>query len=510
MLSTTVSSLSSALVALCVWLIYLNSKRRGKLPPGPKGYPLVGNIFELDLKRPWHTFVEWKKTYGDIVHFRLFNQDVILLNSAKVAGDLLDRRAANYSQRYRMTVTEYLTGGLDIVFMNPGLTWRSMRRAAHEALNVRASMSYYPIQMHEGIRLAMNMLDSPEKYQDHTSKFASQGVAYVVYNDPSCGNTIEFVMEYIDIILNSSLPGNYLANLIPSLRHAPDFLAKWKREAKERHRVTSEKFLSYFLPIKEAVLRGQETGTSFCSMLVESHERHGLNDLESAWLAAMVLLAGIETTMTTLGWMILAMITFPEVQRKAQEELDRVVGRTRIPTLNDMENLPYMRALVKEALRWRPAPPMGVFHMSLEDDIYEGYHISKGSLVIPNILAMNHDMMTYGPNPDEFRPERFLNDDGTHKESPPDTKDEGHYTFGFGHRICPGRHLATNALFTFAIVLWAMHLEPGKDAQGNETVLSTDDETSGIISRAPSYSISSKPRFPGALEILRSAKEDWP
>ncbi|EEB93326.1 hypothetical protein MPER_08035 [Moniliophthora perniciosa FA553] len=110
----------------------------------------------------------------------------------------------------------------------------------------------------------------------------------------------------------------------------------------------------------------QETGANFCSMLVERHERHGMNDMESAWLAAVVLLAGIETTMTTLGWMILAMITFPEVQRKAQEELDRVVGRTKFPTSNDMENLPYMRALVKEALRWRPALPMGVFHMSLK------------------------------------------------------------------------------------------------------------------------------------------------
>ncbi|EEB93325.1 hypothetical protein MPER_08034 [Moniliophthora perniciosa FA553] len=94
---------------------------------------------------------------------------------------------------------------------------------------------------------------------------------------------------------------------------------------------------------------------------------------------------------------------------------------------------------------------------------------------------MNHDTTIYGQDPDEFRPERFLNDDGTHKESPSDTKDEGHHTFGFGHRICPGRHLATNALSTFAIILWAMHLEPGKDTQRNETVLSTDDEASGII-----------------------------
>ncbi|EEB91183.1 hypothetical protein MPER_10497, partial [Moniliophthora perniciosa FA553] len=137
-------------------------------------------------------------------------------------------------------------------------------------------------------------------------------------------------------------------------------------------------------------------------------------------------------TASTLGWLVLAMVRFPETQRKAQEELDNVVGRTRIPTLDDMENLPYLRAIVKEALRWRSPAPMGVFHASLEDDIYEGYFIPKNSYVIPNILAMNHDIATYGSDPDEFRPERFINDDGTHKPSPPDTKDEGHFSFGFG------------------------------------------------------------------------------
>ncbi|EEB95435.1 hypothetical protein MPER_05599, partial [Moniliophthora perniciosa FA553] len=160
-------------------------------------------------------------------------------------------------------------------------------------------------------------------------------------------------------------------------------------------------------------------------------------------------------------------------------------------------------------MRWRPAVPMCVFHASLKDDIYEGYYIPKGSLVIPNILAMNHDVGTYGPNPDDFKPERFLNEDSTHKESPPDTKDEGHYSFGFGRRICPGRHLATNALFTFAIVLWAMHLETAKDAQGKEIVPSTDDEGSGVISRAPKFSVSSRPRFPEVPEILKMAREDW-
>ncbi|ESK87808.1 cytochrome p450 [Moniliophthora roreri MCA 2997] len=90
------------------------------LPPGPKGYPVVGSLFQLDLNRPWHSLAEWKKTYDDIVYLRLFNQDVIVLNSAKAAEDLLDRRAANYSDRPQMSAVEYLTGGLNIIAMNHG------------------------------------------------------------------------------------------------------------------------------------------------------------------------------------------------------------------------------------------------------------------------------------------------------------------------------------------------------------------------------------------------------
>ncbi|ESK88115.1 cytochrome p450 [Moniliophthora roreri MCA 2997] len=520
------TSLGCVLLPLLVWVIYVNTRtRKGNLPPGPKGYPIVGNTFQLDQKRPWHTFAQWKEVYGvyfayshnadsdsnaslgDIVHFRLFNQDVILLNSAKAAGDLLDRRASNYSQRPRSVVAEYMTGGMLLPLMNPGARLRSMQRAVHEALNIRASTRYYPIQMREGIRLAMDILESPERCYDHVHRYTSSETASIIYNSPPLESSqdplIAFLANFVDVAAQATAPGAYLANYIPILEHLPDFLSKWKRTCKEIYRYHAEKFLGFFLNIKEKMLQNQDVGSSFCSMLIETHDRHGLDDNTSSWLAAVLYLAGYETTASCMGWLILAMVYFPEVQRKAQEELDRVIGRTRIPTMEDMGDLPYMRAVVKEVLRWRPPTPMSLFHASLEDDIYEGYFIPKNSYIIPNILAMNHDTATYGPDTDEFRPERFLNDDGTHKPSPFDTKDEGHYAYGFGRRICPGRHLASNAVFIFTIALWAVRLKSGSEA------LSTKDEGSGIFSHPPSYRITSMPRFPEALDILRLAKEEW-
>ncbi|EEB88897.1 hypothetical protein MPER_13076 [Moniliophthora perniciosa FA553] len=455
----------------------------GNPPPGPKGYPLVGNIFQIDANQLWNTLLKWEKDYGDIVYFRLFNQNIVVLNSGRVAGDLLDRRAANYSEQPRMPVDDYLTGGLNMV-------------ALHAT---------------RGIQYAIDILDDADKWRAHTHQFTSSGVASLIYSDQSSNDGIVRDLSGLTENISAAMaPGNYLANHISILEHVPDFLAKWKREMKAKYCMYTASLLKYFLTIKQTMPQKQELPSCFCSMLVETHERHGLDDLGSAWLAAILYLAGYDTTTTTLQWLIIAMISYPEVQLKAQEELNTVIGRSRIPTLQDMDNLPYVRAVVKEVLRWRPPAPIGVAHASLE--VMSGSfprHYYGRSWILTNILSMNHDTATYGPDPDVFRPERFLNEDGTHKPSPPDTKDEGHYSFGFGRRICPGRHLASNTLLTFATVLWATRLEPGKDASGREVPQSTREEGSGIVSRPPACKVSSRPRFPGAQDILKLAKEEW-
>uniref|UniRef100_A0A0W0F749 Cytochrome p450 n=1 Tax=Moniliophthora roreri TaxID=221103 RepID=A0A0W0F749_MONRR len=322
---TLISTLAYVLVSVCAWGIYLKFKCPRNLPPGPKGYPFVGNLFQLDVNRPWRFLVKWKKTYGDIVYIRLFNQDVIILNSAKAAGDLLDRRAANYSQRPQIPVIECLTGGLSMPFMDHGTRWRSMRRAAHEALNMRASVGYFPIHMRGGIQLALDILDTPQECHDHVYRFTSFTSASLIYNDTSRRHAIiKELSSLINDINLTSAPGRYFANHIPVFEHVPEFLAKWKQEMKAKYNMYTESVLKFFLRIKESV------------------------------------------SLITIEWLVVAMLAFPDVQRKVQAEIDSVIGQSRIPTLADMENLPYMRAVMKEVLRWRPPAPVGVPHASLE------------------------------------------------------------------------------------------------------------------------------------------------
>ncbi|KAI3613604.1 cytochrome p450 [Moniliophthora roreri] len=205
--------------------------------------------------------------------------------------------------------------------------------------------------MHESIQLALDMLESADNWWNHThqqdkqpkelTQFTTSEIASIIYNKPSLQTShdpiIPFLGSVIGALSDACVPGKYLVNHMPFLEYFPEFLAKWKRESKEKHQIYSEKFLSLFLSVKETVLQKQEKGPSFVATLIENQEQHRLNDMASAWLAAMLYLAGYETvkcltfqlfdwTASALGWLTLAMIIFPEAQRKAQEELDTVVG----------------------------------------------------------------------------------------------------------------------------------------------------------------------------------------
>ena len=172
-----------------------------------------------------------------------------------------------------------------------------------------------------------------------------------------------------------------------------------------------------------------------------------------------------------MAWWLLAMLAYPETQAHAQAELDTVVGRARLPTFADYAHLPYIRAMVKEVLRWRPVGPMGVPHVPTEDDWYEGMFIPKGTICIPNLWHMNRDPEFFGKSTEHFDPTRHLDANGDIAPSMSD----GHFSYGFGRRVCVGRHMADNSLFlSMAVLLWANKIDRKKDASGRLLPLDLD------------------------------------
>jgi len=193
------------------------------------------------------------------------------------------------------------------------------------------------------------------------------------------------------------------------------------------------------------------------------------------------------------------MVCYPEVQKKAQAELDEVLNG-RLPEHSDLPSLPYLSALVKEIYRWKPVIPLGVPHQSTSDDLYNDYHIPANSIVIANQWAMLNDEQVY-PEPHEFKPERFLKNGKLDRS----VRDPMDIAFGFGRRICPGKHIGHSTLtLTAASVLSTFDLIRKMDENGRE--IEPKKEYTRLAVRQPlDFPCVIKPRSRYTVELIRSS-----
>lgn len=186
--------------------------------------------------------------------------------------------------------------------------------------------------------------------------------------------------------------------------------------------------------------------------------------------------AGSETTSSSLNSCIKYLSADPSVQARAHEEITRVIGDSRSPTFEDEEQLPYIRAMVKEILRIRPVTNIGTPHYTTADVIYKDFFIPKGTVVSVDQYAIHYDTARYD-EPDAFRPERYLGHTlkaGAYTGGDPYARD--HFGFGAGRRICPGMHLAENSLFiTLAKILWAFEIHAPLTPEGKEEAVDVSD-----------------------------------
>ncbi|ESK86760.1 hypothetical protein Moror_15178 [Moniliophthora roreri MCA 2997] len=451
---------SVALGLLAVFVIwYRRSIRRfSRYPPGPKPWPLIGNLLDVPSTKPWKTFSEWGRLYGDLVHFEILGKHNIVINSRGLAHELFEKRSRIYSDRPYL-VTGDLMGWttVSVAFAPYGETWRQHRRIIQEGLRDSAVSEYLPVQMEKTREFLVNLLNDPNNFRAHIRTLAAAIIIGVTYGHDIASTNDYFVQLAEKAIgtLDSWGRPSVIVNIFPFMRHLPAWLP----------------------------------GCGFQHIMRQS--RTWVDDMIEKPYA----LAIDRITVVAFASFFLAMAIYPQVQKRAQGEIDRVIGKDRLPTYDDRPKLPYIEAVLRETLRWHPVAPLGLFHAALSDDTVNGYYVPKGAPIAANIWAMTRDESVYS-DPESFVPERYLTEDGTCND------DEMTFIFGFGRRICPGRHLASESLWAgMASVLAAFDITKAKDEAGNEIEIDAA-YSDGVISHPGEFRCSITPRSDKARALI--------
>ncbi|KAI0699866.1 CyP450 monooxygenase [Cerioporus squamosus] len=406
-------------------------------------------------------------------------QSIVVLGTYAGASELLDRRSSRYSDRPSLVMASLIRGDWLIPYSGYTDLWRQRRKRFHEFFSATAIRDYAYAQEAGARKLVRLLLSAPEKYSDNVEFAFGSTIFSAVYGIKiSSPNDRYLVMadEAMRIIKGAYTPGKFLVEVFPFIRHLPAWLPgmSFKRKAAEWSVLIQKMRNTPFNAAIDSIRRGDTQPCILTTILDEASSEGRLPDHEEALardVCGVAYLGAIETVTATFFTFLYAMALYPDVQRRAQAELDAVVGPCRLPLLSDRPALPYTEAVVNECLRWMPTAHFGVPHRLMQDDEYNGYFIPKGTLVLTNAWAIGRSKEHY-VDPDEFMPERFLKDGQPNR----DILSPQAYAFGFGRRICPGMHFGEASLFiTVASVLHALTIKPGLDERGRPNLPSSEE-----------------------------------
>ncbi|CAE6418520.1 unnamed protein product [Rhizoctonia solani] len=406
-----------------------------RLPPGPKSLPFIGHMLSVPRSSEHLAFAAMgKQLNSDIIALTAMGQTIVVLNSAEAASELLDKKSSVYSGRAQIPAV-------------------SDKDIAFGATLLHSTYGYLPTSPNDDWIVAASAAT------DHIAQAAQP-------TRPSA---------------------DFIVNFFPALRHLPDWFpgTGWKR------------ILRSWREHKEYITAAPYNWTKEQIQLVQASTVVIISypDFE---VSKGAYAGGLDTSIATASFFILAMVLYPEVALKIQEEADRVLGNAeRFPTVHDREQMPYVRSTLLEVLRWQPVNPLAIPHAAMDDDEYKGYQIPKGSIVMGNTWAITRDERIY-PDPECFNPDRFL-----------DPKVPSSPAFGYGRRICPGSHFADANLFLLiSTLMYIFDIERAVDEKGEEIIPEIKTTLDSTVSRKPqSFSFVLKPRSEAHMKLAMGFNE---
>ncbi|KAF8992545.1 cytochrome P450 [Cyathus striatus] len=466
--------LSLAFVGFIVILIYSRRRKsRPPYPPGPPAEPILGHLRIMPLKDREVVFREWSGIYSD---------------------------------RMRTVLYELMGWFPTLVFLPYGKRFQKHRRLMHEYLHQKQRLSYQPLQTQQARRLAIQLMDNPLNFANHFQLYTTALIVKMAYGRDIVSDDDPYISissEALDNLIKCGPLGSTPVDFMPFLRFLPSWFPGTYYAYKARsYRLAVLRMHEY--PF-EAVKRELQEGTAQPSYLShylsqlqgDYNDKEHMDDLKGS--ACMLYAGGVETSPSALSFFVLAMVLFPEVQKKAQAEIDEVLGQSRLPELSDRSSLPYVEAVMHEVLRWNTVVPSGIPHSSITDDVYKGMFIPKGTVLIANAYAILRDESIYA-DPDAFNPSRYLPKPEGNGEPYP----VGH--FGFGRRICPGQYFAESSLWiAISSILATLDIRRSLDEDGKEIVPKVELLT-GFTSHPKPFPCMFQPRNEASESTIKQAQ----
>ncbi|SPO01733.1 related to O-methylsterigmatocystin oxidoreductase [Cephalotrichum gorgonifer] len=480
--ATSVVGLAVALITLLIK--YLPSTTRPKdFPPGPPTVPGIGNLHQIPLKQPFLKFTEWSKTYGDIIGLKAGSANLVILGSPLYVHELLDKRGTIYSGRpYSHITSEHILrgqGDIQILNVQNGPYLRRWRSSVSTIFGPSGVKKIIPMQEMTAASLVHKLLVTPSESPRHLKSWALATPLLAITGERLEDRGEDYMNRFFraqEMWLQVLDPGSApLVDILPALKWVPERWAHWKTKVRYIRDYILEEYDHYFQTANGLRItsvddqRSEISGSARFPFLMtkamddQAQAKEGtksFTDKEISFMGGDLLGAAVDTTWAAIMSFVMFIGTYPEIQAKAQEEVDRV-SPDKPPGGEDINRLPYIRACIMEVLRLRPPTPSAIPHVLDRDDTFQGYRIPKGTTVIPNVWGIQHNPEDYY-EPEMFIPERYILHPMGLKPGVDATEGRREtYTFGAGRRICPGEQFARNSLLLAAAkLLWAFNIVP--------------------------------------------------
>ncbi|OAY84908.1 Cytochrome P450 98A1 [Ananas comosus] len=429
-------------------LLFLLRLRR-RLPPGPRPWPVVGNLLAIEPVR-FRCFAEWARAYGPIMSVWFGTTLTVVVSTPELARAVLKDHDQALADRPRNRSTaRFSRGGKDLIWADYGPHYVKVRKVCNlELFSPKRLEALRPIREDEVTAMVQSIhraCTRPDKVgkslvvKEHLSSVAFNNITRLAFGKRfmnSEGVIDEQGREFKTIVANGLKIGASLslAEFVWWLR----WMFPLDEELYESHNARRDKLTKKIMEEHTQARKTSGAKQHFVDALLTLKDQYDLSDDTVIGLLWDMITAGMDTTVISVEWAMSEIVRHPRVQEKVQAELDRVVGRDRIMAETDFANLPYLQCVVKESLRLHPPTPLMLPHKANTHVRIGGYDIPKGSNVMVNVWAIARDPNVW-KNPLEFRPERFEEEDIDIK---------GHdfrvLPFGAGRRVCPGAQLGIN------------------------------------------------------------------